>query len=620
MSSETHELGFVRKYIFSIDHKVIGIQYGITSLSFVFLGLMLMLLMRWQIANPGEAVPLVGGLMESVMGDPASEGKISADLYNMFGAMHGTIMIFLGVVPLVFGAFGNYLVPLQVGAPDMAFPKLNMFSYHLYLWGGLIMLASFLIPGGPAQAGWTSYPPLTTIIPTDGQTYWIIAMVIIITSSLLGSINIITTVIQLRAPGLTWGRLPFLTWTEFVTAFLLLLSFPPLESGAILQLVDRIFGASFFMPHDLVISGSPLTNISGGGSPVLWQHLFWFLGHPEVYVLVLPAMGIVTEVIANNTRKPIWGYRAMVASVLTIGFLSMVVWAHHMFMTGMGSNISMFFQTTTTIISIPSVIVMTCLLLSLWGGSIRFTVPMLFAITFLPMFGIGGLTGIPMAFNSTDTVLHDSYYIIGHFHYVVAPGTLFAVFAGVYYWFPKATGRHMNKTLGLVHYWGSLVCMNLIFFPMLIQGLAGMGRRMSDGGYNYSAANPANEGVIGALSPTIMGFNTVIAWAVLALALFQLPFIFNFFYSIFAGQKVENDNPWHATTLEWQTPTPPPHGNFVGDVVVYRGAYDYSLAYKALHASTTPTWGPENGEPVDFEPQNQPPSDAGAVGAAVAEA
>lgn len=604
--SQSHELGFIRKYIFSVDHKVIGIQYGITSLTFVFVGLMLMLLMRWQIANPGEPVPVVGGALESVMGDPASEGKISADLYNMFGAMHGTIMIFLGIVPLVFGAFGNYLVPLQVGASDMAFPKLNMYSYWLYLIGGVVMLISFVIPGGPAQAGWTSYPPLTTIIPTDGQTYWILAMVVIITSSLLGSINIIVTVIQLRVPGLTWLRLPFFVWTEFVTAFLLLLAFPPLEAGAILQLMDRLTGSSFFMPHDLIVSGRPLAELSGGGSPLLWQHLFWFLGHPEVYVLILPAMGIVTEVIANNTRKPVWGYRAMVGSALAIGFLSMVVWAHHMFMTGMGSNISMFFQTTTTIISIPSVIIMTCLLLSLWGGSIRFTVPMLFAIAFLPMFGIGGLTGIPLAFNSSDTALHDSYYIIGHFHYVVAPGTIFAVFAGVYYWFPKATGRHMNKILGQVHFWGSLVCMNLIFFPMLVQGLAGMGRRMSDGGYNYAAAHPSNEGVIGALSSTVMQMNNVIAWSVLALALFQLPFIFNFFYSIFAGRRVESDNPWCATTLEWQTPTPPPHGNFVKEVVVYRQPYAYSLAYS--HHPSTSTTGSSGGagEVPDFEAQNQP--------------
>jgi cytochrome c oxidase subunit 1 len=576
----------------------------------LLIGLSLMILMRWQIANPGVAVPVVGGILENVLGDVASEGKISADLYNMFGAMHGTIMIFLGVVPLVFGAFGNYLVPLQIGAPDMAFPKLNMYSYWLYLLGGIIMLASFLVPGGPAQAGWYSYPPLATIIPTDGQTYWLIAMVVIITSSLLGSINIIATVIQLRAPGLTWMRLPFFVWTEFVTAFLLLLAFPPLEAGSIMQLMDRLTGASFFMPHDLIISGRAAVDLSGGGSPLLWQHLFWFLGHPEVYVLVVPAMGIVTEVLANNTRKPIWGYRYMVGSILAIGFLSMVVWAHHMFMTGMGSNISMFFQTTTTIISIPSVIVMTCLLLSLWGGSIRFNTPMLFAIAFLPMFGIGGLTGIPMAFNSSDTVLHDSYYIIGHFHYVVAPGTIFAVFAGIYYWFPKATGRRMNTTLGYVHFWGSLICMNLIFFPMLIQGLAGMGRRMSDGGTSYAADQLSNEGVIGALSSTVMGLNSMIAWSVLALTLFQLPFIFNFFYSIFAGRRVESDNPWQATTLEWQTPTPPPHGNFVSEVAVYRQPYAYSLA-SALQPSAA------TDEVADFEPQNQPVFSAEPIPAAV---
>lgn len=618
MGSLEHELGFIRKYIFSVDHKVIGIQYAVTSLAFLFIGLSLMLMMRWQIARPGEPVPVVGGLLEGLLGDPASEGKISADLYNSFGAMHGTIMIFLGVVPLVFGAFGNYLVPLQVGAGDMAFPKLNMASYHIYAIGGAIMLASFLIPGGAAQAGWTSYPPLTEVIPTDGQTYWLIAMVFLITSSLLGSVNLITTVIQLRVPGLTWMRLPFFVWSEFVTAFLLLLAFPPLEAGAIMQLMDRLTGSSFFMPHGLVVSGKAMTDLSGGGSPLLWQHLFWFLGHPEVYVLILPGMGIVTEVIANNTRKPIWGYRAMVGSALGIGFLSMVVWAHHMFMTGMGSGISTFFQTTTTIISLPSVVIMTCLMLSLWGGSIRFTVPMLFAIAFLPMFGIGGLTGLPLAFAMSDLALHDSYYIIGHFHYVVAPGTLFAVFAGIYYWFPKATGRQMNTTLGYVHFWGSLVCMNLIFFPMLVQGLAGMGRRMSDGGFNYSAAHPSNEGVIGALSSTVMHLNDVIAWSALTLAAFQLPFIVNFFYSAFRGRRVESDNPWQATTLEWQTPTPPPHGNFVEEVLVYRQPYAYSLAYAAQPAIPESRWSGGDGEVLDFEPQNQPTSAAEQLVAAAA--
>lgn len=598
----SHEQGFIRKYIFSLDHKVIGIQYLITSLAFLFTGFMLMLMMRWQLANPGEPVPVVGGLLEGLLGEPASEGKISADLYNSFGAMHGTIMIFMGIVPLVFGAFGNYLVPLQVGANDMAFPKLNMLSYDSYLVGGIIMLVSFFIPGGAAQAGWTSYPPLATVIPTDGQTYWLIAMIFLITSSLLGSINIIVTVIQLRVPGLTWMRLPFFVWSQFVTAFLLLLAFPPMEAGAVMQLVDQVTGSSFYMPHGLVISGQPATELSGGGSPLLWQHLFWFLGHPEVYVLILPGLGIVTEVIANNTRKPIWGYRAMVYSVLAIGFLSMVVWAHHMYVTGMGMGISMFFQTTTTIISIPSVIIVTCLMLSLWGGSIRFNVPMLFAVAFLPMFGIGGLTGLPLALSMADLALHDSYYIIGHFHYVVAPGTIFAVFAGIYYWFPKVTGRLMNVRLGQVHFWGSLLCMNLIFFPMLAQGFAGMGRRTYDGGQNYAAAHPANEGVIGSVSETMMQLHDVIAWSALALAVFQLPFIFNFFYSAYAGRRVESDNPWQATTLEWQTPTPPPHGNFTEEMFVYRGPYDYSLNQSDLE-ETSETSG---AAVPDFEAQNQP--------------
>ncbi len=585
-----HDLGFIRKYIFSTDHKVIGIQYAITSLVFLFIGFLLVLLMRWQLDHPGTPVPVVGGLLEALLGEAASEGKISADLYNSFGAMHGTIMIFLGVVPLVFGAFANYLVPLQIGAVDMAFPKWNMLSYYSYLIGGVIMLVSFFIPGGAAQAGWTSYPPLATIIPTDGQTYWLIAMVFLITSSLLGAINIITTVIQLRAPGMTWMRMPFFVWSQFVTAFLLLLAFPPLEAAAVMQLMDRLAGSSFYMPAGLVLSGQPASQLSGGGSPLLWQHLFWFLGHPEVYVLILPAMGIVSEVIANNTRKPLWGYRALVFSALTIGFLSMIVWAHHMYVTGMGVGISMFFQTTTTIISIPSVIILTCLLLSLWGASIRFTVPMLFAIAFLPMFGIGGLTGMPLAFGSSDLMLHDSYYVIGHFHYVVAPGTIFAIFAGVYYWFPKVTGRRMNDRLGHLHFWPSLLCMNLIFFPMMIQGFAGMSRRMSDGGATYAASNPANEGVIGALSDTVIGLNSFIMLAALGLALAQVPFIFNFFYSIWRGSPVLNDNPWQATTLEWQTPTPPPHGNFVEPMVVYRGPYDYSLRTDEL----------------DFETQNQP--------------
>ena len=322
-------------------------------------------------------------------------------------------------------------------------------------------------------------------------------MVLLITSSLLGAVNFLVTIINLRAPGMTWLRMPFFVWAQFITAFLLLLAFPPLEAAGILQLMDRVLETSFFLPTGLVVNGADV-DVSGGGSPLLWQHLFWFLAHPEVYVLVLPAMGIVTEVIANNTRKPIWGFKYLIGSVVVLGFLAFIVWAHHMYMTGMGTVISAFFQTTTLLISIPSVIILTCLFISLWGGSIRFNTPMLFALAFLPMFGIGGLTGLPLGFNFSDVALHDSYYVIAHFHYVVAPGTIFAIFAGVYYWYPKMTGRMMSEFWGKVHFWSSLIFMNLIFMPMFAQGMAGMSRRMSDGGATYSLSNPDNADVGGA--------------------------------------------------------------------------------------------------------------------------
>src|SRR5215831_14118629 len=314
-----HAPGFWRSYVFSTDHKVIGIQYGVTALFFLFFGFCLMLIMRWQIAHPGEAVPLVGPLLAHLVG--AAQGKISGDLYNQFGAMHGTIMVFMAIVPLAFAAFGNYVVPLMIGAPDMAFPRVNMASYQAYVLGGLIMFISFFIPGGAAQAGWTSYSPLATSIASDGQTFWLLGMIFLITSSLLGAVNFIATIIQLRAPGMTWMRLPFFVWAQFVTGFLLLLAFPPLEAAAILQLMDKVAHTSFFLPTGLMVSGN-LANISGGGSPLLWQHLFWFLAHPEVYVLILPGMGIVSEVIANNIRKPLWGYRALVYSIVFLGFMS----------------------------------------------------------------------------------------------------------------------------------------------------------------------------------------------------------------------------------------------------------------------------------------------------------
>ncbi len=580
MTDSHHEESFWRKYIFSTDHKIIGIQYGITALLFLFFGFSLMMVMRWQLAYPDTSVPVVGGLVKwlAELNGFASNGNLPSDLYNVFGAMHGTIMIFLGVVPLVVGAFGNYIVPLQIGAPDMAFPKLNMTSYWAYYVGGVIMLVSFFLPGGAANSGWTSYPPLS-VIATTGQTFWLLGMVFLITSSLLGSINIIVTIIQLRAPGLTWMRLPFFVWAQFVTSFLLVLAFPPLEAAGFFQLMDRVFDTSFFLPSGLVVGGEAL-DVSGGGSPLLWQHLFWFLAHPEVYVLILPGMGVIAEVIANNTRKPIWGYKSLVYSVVFLGFMSFIVWAHHMFMTGMGQGMSNFFQTTTMIISVPSVIILSCFMLSLWGGSIRFNTPMLFALGWIPMFGIGGLTGLPLGLSTADIHLHDTYYVIGHFHYVVAPGTIFAIMAGIYYWFPKMTGKMLDETLGKIHFFFSFIFMNGIFWPMLIQGMAGVSRRLADGGESYAHAQGT------------LHLNEFMSYSAWLLAVAQIPFIINLIRTLLRKKDAEPDpNPWQATTIEWTDTTSPPmgHGNFEKVPTVYRGPYEYSVP----------------GDSSDFTPQTQ---------------
>ena len=552
MSSENHKESFWTKYIFSIDHKVIGIQYGVTSLLFLFFGFSLMMVMRWQLAYPDQPLPIVGW-------------RLSPDMYNSFGAMHGTIMIFLGVVPVVVGAFGNYLVPLQIGACDMAFPKLNMASYWSYLIGGVVMLLGFVLPGGAANSGWTSYPPLS-VVATAGQTVWLIGMIFLIASSLLGSMNIIVTIVQLRAPGLTWMRLPFFIWAQFVTSFLLVLAFPPLQAAAIFQLMDRLAFTSFFMPSGLIVGGA-VADYAGGGSPLLWQHLFWFLAHPEVYVLILPALGVVGEIIANNTRKPLWGYKSLVYSVIFLGFMSFIVWAHHMFLTGMGQTMSMFFAVTTMIISVPSVVILSCLFISLWGGSIRFNTPMLFALSFLPMFGMGGLTGLPLGLPLSDIHLHDTYYVISHLHYVVAPGTIFAIFAGIYFWFPKITGKKLNEVLGKIHFIFSLIFMNGIFFPMLIQGLAGVSRRLADGGESYAHAQ------------SVIQYNEFMSVSAWLLGLAQIPFILNIILTLFKKKdKVADPNPWKATTMEWACPSPPiGHGNFETEPSAYRGPYEYSV-------------------------------------------
>jgi len=569
MTSEHHKENFLTKYIWSTDHKIIGLQYGITALLWLLFGFILMLIMRYQLAYPETPIPIVGALL-------GEGGLLPPEMYNSLGAMHGTIMIFLGVVPLAFGAFGNYFVPLQIGAIDMAFPKLNAASYWMYFVGSIIMVTGFFVPGGAANSGWTSYPPLSNIA-TTGQTVWLCGMVFLITSSLLGSINILATVIQLRAEGMSWMRLPIFVWVQFITAFLLLLAFPPLEAASVLQLMDRLAGTSFFMPSGLVVSGVALSN-TGGGSPLLWQHLFWFLAHPEVYVLILPAFGIVVEVIANNTRKPIWGYKSIVYAGVFLGFMSFIVWAHHMFITGMGTTMSSFFQTTTMIISIPSVVILTALFMSLWGGSIRYNTPMLFALGFLPMFGIGGLTGLPLGLAAADIYLHDTYYVIGHFHYVVAPGTIFALFAGIYYWFPKMTGKRMNETLGKLHFFFSLIFMNGVFLPMMAQGLAGVSRRLWDGGEMYAHA------------AGVLYLNEVMSISAWLLGMTQIFFIVNMIISLL-GKKTGEDNPWQATTLDWSATTSPPlgHGNFEVVPTVYRGPYEYSVP----------------GADKDFTPQNE---------------
>jgi cytochrome c oxidase subunit I len=574
---------FLWKYIFSTDHKIIGLQYGFSSLLFLLFGFFLMMVMRWSIAFPGRPLPLFGTLLGEHW---APGGVVSSDLYNMFGAMHGTIMVFLGVVPLGFAAFGNYVVPLQIGAVDMAFPKLNAWSFWLFFIGGVMMLASFFLPTGSAQVGWTNYSPLATTVQYldvkniffTGQTQWLLAMVMIISSSLLGAVNFVTTILNVRCKGMTWMRMPFFVWAMLVTGFLLLLAFPPLEVAAILQLFDRVFGSSFFLPTGLTESSHHL-DIAGGGSPLLYQHLFWFLGHPEVYVLILPAISIVAEIIPCHVRRPLWGHKTMIYAVLVLGFLSFIVWAHHMYLTGMGTVVSTFFQITTVLISVPSVILLTCLMITLWGGSIRFNTAMLFACAFLPMFGIGGLTGLPLAFNMIDLYLHDTYYVIGHFHYVVAPGSLFALYAGIYHWYPKVSGRFMNETLGRLHFWPSLVFMNLLFGPMMIQGMAGFHRRWYDGGMAFEET-----------TKHFLWMNELMSFAAWGLALAQIPFIFNVFFSIKNGKKVTSDNPWHATTLEWDTPTPPGHGNFLHEPAAYRQPYEYSVP----------------GQEVDYQPQFLP--------------
>jgi cytochrome c oxidase subunit 1 len=545
-----HEQSFFRTYVFSTDHKMIGKQFLGLGLMMLVLGGILALLVRWELAWPETAVPGMGWVPEPMM----YEGIIPPETYNAFFTMHATIMIFFAVMPILVGCFGNFLIPLMIGARDMAFPLLNALSFWVSVPAGMIMLSSFFVTGGAAASGWTSYPPLSAVPSYSGvemgQNLWGISLIVLGVSSLMGSVNYITTIVNMRAPGMTWFRMPLTVWALFITAILLLLALPVLTAAIGMLLFDRMAGTSFFLP-------------AGGGEPLLWQHLFWFFGHPEVYILILPAMGIASDILSVFSRKPIFGYHAMAFSMIGIAFLSWIVWGHHMFQSGMNPMLGMSFMLTTMVIGVPSAIKTFNWLGTLWGGTIRFTTPMLFALGFVSMFVIGGLSGIFMASTPVDIYIHDTYFIVAHIHYVVFGGSIFGIFAGIYYWFPKMYGKMMNETLGKVHFWLTLIAFNVTFFPMHILGVGGHMRRI----YNptqYEFLQP------------IQHINVIITIGAISLGFAQLVFFFNFIYSIVAGRHASR-NPWQANTLEWEAPTPPPHGNFPGPLpTVYRGPYEYS--------------------------------------------
>jgi cytochrome c oxidase subunit 1 len=542
------ELGFIRTYIFSLDHKMIGRQFLFMGLLMIIVGGLLAMLVRWELAWPETPVPGLKFIPEPYM----YEGIIPPQTYNALFTMHATIMIFFVVMPIMVGTFGNFLIPLMIGTRDMAFPKLNMLSFWVGAIATLVMLSSFLVPGGPAAGGWTSYAPLAARAQYTGvewgQNLWIISLLILGVSSLMGSINYITTIINMRAPGMTYFRMPLTVWSLFITAILLLLALPVLTAALAMLLFDRVAGTSFFLPE-------------GGGEPLLWQHMFWFFGHPEVYILVLPAMGVTSDILSTFSRKPIFGYHAMAFSMIAIAFLSWIVWGHHMFVSGMNPLLGTAFMMTTMVIAVPSAIKVFNWLGTLWGGSIRLTSPMLFALGFVSNFLIGGLSGIFMASTPVDIFIHDTYYIVAHFHYVVA-GIVFALFAAVYYWFPKMFGRTMNEGMAKIHFVLTYIFFNGAFFPMHFLGVAGHMRRI----YNptqYEFLLPLQH------------WNVFITVSALLLGASQFIFLGNFVWSLIAGKKAEQ-NPWKANTLEWSAPTPPPHGNFEVQPVVYRGPYEYS--------------------------------------------
>jgi cytochrome c oxidase subunit 1 len=577
-----HEGTFITKYIFSMDHKVIAKQYLFTALIMGTIGIAMSVFFRMQIAWPAESFKI----FEIFLGKWAPDGVMSPEIYLALVTIHGTIMVFFVLTQGLSGTFSNLLIPLQIGARDMASGFMNMLSYWLFFISCIIMLGSLFVEAGPASAGWTIYPPLSALPQAIGgsglgMTLWLTSMAIFIASSLLGSLNYIVTVINLRTKGMSMTRLPLTIWALFVTAIIGVVSFPVLLSAALMLIMDRSFGTSFFL-SDIYIKGEVLHY--QGGSPVLFEHLFWFLGHPEVYIVILPAMGIASEILATNARKPIFGYRAMIASILGIAFLSTIVWGHHMFVSGMNPFLGSVFTFTTLLIAIPSAVKAFNWITTIWKGNLQLNPSMLFSIGFVSTFITGGLTGIVLGDSTLDINVHDTYFVVAHFHLVMGISALYGMFAGIYHWFPKMFGRMMNKNLGYIHFWITIIGAYGVFFPMHFVGMAGLPRRYYD-----NTAFPYFD--------DLADINVLITIFAIITALVQLVFLYNFIHSIFFGKKA-TANPWNSNSLEWTTPVEPIHGNWPGELpTVYRWAYDYSKTN-------------EKGEYVipgqDFAPQTVP--------------
>jgi len=569
-----HEDSFISKYVFSMDHKMIAKQFLITGIIWAIIGAFFSVLFRLQLGFPDATFPW----LETILGHWAKGGRITAEAYYALVTMHGTILVFFVLTAGLSGTFSNLLIPLQVGARDMASPFMNMLSYWFFFLASLVMMASLFVQTGPASGGWTAYPPLSALGDASigskiGMDLWLTSMALFVVSQLLGGLNYISTILNMRTKGMGMTKIPLTIWSFFFTAILGVLSFPVLLSGFILLLFDRHAGTSFYL-SDLYVAGKVLSN--EGGSAILYQHLFWFLGHPEVYIIILPAMGMVSEVLAISSRKPIFGYLAMIGSLFAICILAFVVWAHHMFVTGLNPFLGAFFVLLTLLIAVPSAIKVFNWITTIWKGNIRFTPASLFSIGFVSTFISGGLTGIWLGNSTIDIHLHDTYFVIAHFHIVMGVSAFFGMFAGIYHWFPKMYGRFMNNTIGYIHFWVTLVGAYLIFWPMHYEGMAGMPRRY----YDYSNWESFKQ---------FNGLNQFISYVVIIVFAVQLLFVFNFFYSIFKGRKLTTTNPWDATTLEWTTPIHPGHGNWPGEIPeVHRWAYDYSKDGKDFIPQTVP--------------------------------